>query len=202
MPLPNFNHDDVIAIELFADILQRKSAYGSIPTTLHVGGCDVPIRPTTPDGISGHLGETDLRALYSTTLKDIQLQCSGVTLPRSVAAKHHIVGVIGHEALHAIQRKHFSDDEIELASELSKKAEETPDAYEAYISCDVELPAHAMMIALALRDQSPLDFAAAAQNTAIYGYFAERLSEASNGPSTLVKLIAAAAAMHKVLAPI
>lgn len=202
MLLPSFSRADVAEIGKFANALQRKTAYGPVPSHLQIGGHAVPIRATRSDGqTTGCLEERALRALYSPTEKDIQLYCAGVTLSASDAAREHIVAVVGHEALHAIQDAHFSKGEIASASELAGKADASPDAYEAYVSCAVELPAHAVMIALALRNDAPTNFETAAQSTHMYAYFAERLDGAANGATALAALTEAAAEMHQRFAP-
>jgi hypothetical protein len=197
MPRPTFDRADVVEIERFAERLQAKTAYGVVPSSLRLRSCAVPIRTTAPKPQkTGCLGERELRARYSRELGEIQLPCAGVTFPSSSAAKEHIVAVVGHEALHALQRSSFSEDEILRASRLADAASQSPGAYEDYMSCVVELPAHAVMVALALRNETPTDFVAAAQSTDIYAYFAKKLNGAPNATTTLATLVKAASEMH------
>lgn len=202
MALPTLTHVDLNSIETFAAAVQKKTAYGRIPQKLAVGEIEVPVRAVAPKTTTlTPLGDEDLRALYSPTNKDIQVYCSGVEIARGARACDHIVCVVGHEALHAIQHSHFSKDQIEEASALSKKADESPDAYGAYITCAVELPAHSVMIALELRQTDPSDFEEAALNTSIYRYFAAKLNGASVMDEALKQLVATALKMHPKLRP-
>jgi hypothetical protein len=202
MNLPNLTPADVQSIERLAASVQKKTAFGPIPNVLAVGGIDIPIRAVAPTNFqTGSLGDHDLRALYSPTQKDIQLYCSGCELPKGCKAFNHIVCVIGHEALHAIQYSHFSELQAKNASMLGKKACESPEFYCAYISCEVELPAHAVMIALELRHSDPPSFEEAASKTSVYSYFVSRLHGASMMDDTLKRLVAAAREMHRHLSP-
>ena len=200
--LPTLTYADVNCIKVFAAIVQRKTAYGSIPEHLTIGGIEAPTRSVTPrNALGATLGDTELRALYSPTLKDIQVCCAGVEIAKSTRALDHIICVMRHEALHATQYPHFLREQIEEASGLNKKAKESPDAYQAYITCDVELPAHPVMIALELRQEDPPDFDKAARRTASYGYFSERLKGAVKSDAALQRLVASTQEMHPNLRP-
>lgn len=200
MTLPALTNADVTNLETFAAALQKKTAYGGIPSKLAVNGIGVPIRAVMPQEASTQaMGDEDLRALYSPMCNEIQVYCFGVEIAKSSRALDHIVCVLGHEALHAIQNPHFSKDQIEEASQLSKEATKSPEAYGAYISCVVELPAHAVMIALELRQNDPPDFDEAASNTHIYRYFATKLNNASMMSEVLQQLVATAREMHRNL---
>ena len=202
MALPTLTHDDVVNIEEFAAIVCKKKRYGKIPPTLVVGGTIVPIRAVKPrNGAPTTLGAQELRALYSPRNKDIQICCGGVEIAENTEAFDHIVCVVGHEALHVIQYPHFSEDQIEKAIALNGKAKESPDAYASYITCDVELPAHAVMIALELRQTDLTYFEEAARETSKYRYFAERLDGSSMTDEALRQLIATAQGMHAELRP-
>jgi len=163
----------------------------------------VPIRAVTADSAApGTMLSPDaMRALYSPIQKDIQVGCGGVRIPPGPAAFEHVVCVVGHEALHAVQHSYFPQEKIDEASALSKRADRSADDYEAYITCDVELPAHAVMIALALRASQPDDFDVAAQGTSIYRYFERRLADAQRKDETLHRLVDTARMMHPNLVP-
>jgi len=194
VPPPIFNHADRLAIETFAAAVQGKGAYAPIPSNLAVGGMNIPTRAVTAVGAApgSTLGSHDLRACYSDTNRDILVGCGGIELPRSApAALDHTVCVVGHEALHAIQRPHFSQVQIDQGSALGKTAAAGGTAvdYAAYIACDVELPAHAVMIALELRAATPTNFDASARGTAIYTYFDGKLTSAPQKAQVLQDLI-------------
>jgi hypothetical protein len=142
-----------------------------------------------------------LRALYLPTGNDILVYCLGVEIARNERALDHIVCVVGHEALNAIQQPYFLAGQIEEASRLGKEASKSPEAYRAYISCEVELPAHGVMIALELRQTDPPDFYKAACDTCIYRYFAKKLNGALMRDDVLQRLVATAHEMHRTLRP-
>jgi hypothetical protein len=204
MPLPTFTHVDVRSIETFADAIQNKAAYSAVSATLRIRGIDVPIRAVTAHGANpgAMLRPDEMRALYSPIQRDIQVGCGGVRIPRQPTAFEHVVCVVGHEALHAVQHPHFPQEKIDEAATLGKMADHSADEYEAYITCDVELPAHAVMIALALRASRPDDFDVAARNTPIYRYFERRLADAQRKDEALRRLIDAARVMHPQLIPV
>ena len=202
MTLPILTYTDVTSIEAFAKAVQQKTAYGAIPEKLVVGGQRISMRSVAPRRPTCNpLGENDLRALYSNTGKEIQLECAGTTLTQTPRTLKHIVCVVGHEALHAIQYLHFSKEQIEEAVALNKKSNESPLAYGEYVSCDVELAAHAIMIALELYQTDPPDFDKAARETTIYSYIASRLAAAQTADEVLWRLVETAKEMHPKLQP-
>ena len=198
---PIFTYADVEALEDAAGRLITKTAWGSIPSTLCVGGRAVTLRAVSPQTPAIRcLADDDLRALYSPTTGHIELFCAGVTLSGTTEAREHAVRVLGHEALHALQYPAFTTDQIDEASRLNRKRD-GPEDYAAYISCDVELPAHAVMIALELRDRQPDDFHVAAEETTVWSYFAGRLEGAAASADILSRLVAEAEVMHEALQP-
>jgi hypothetical protein len=202
MTLLSLTNADVKNLEMFAAAIQKKTAYGKIPPKLVVDGIDVPTRAVVPKEAAGEtFGDEYLRALYSPIREEIQVYCAGVEIAKNGIALDRIVCVLGHEALHAIHRPYFSDGQIEEASRLGDEACKSPEAYGAYISCEVELPAHSVMIALELRQTDPPDFDKAARNTCIYRYFATKLNGALVMDEVLQRLVATAHEMHRALRP-
>src|SRR5260370_11457398 len=183
MQLPAFDNADVKSFEEFAvAVRDRRTPNAECPKELSVGGITVPTRTVPPRGQNTALvSDDDLRAEYSWNSKQILSRCLGIEIPKTERAIDHIVCVVGHEALHAIQADHFSENQLAKAIELNKKAAaepSDPEAYADYISCAVELPAHAVMIALELRRTDPSNFNEAAFDTHINRYFTKRLKGA------------------------
>jgi hypothetical protein len=122
---------------------------------------------------------TDVRANFNPLRNEITISCVGMERSDSSKIVQHIVRCLAHEATHAIQCQCFSDSEKRRAASLSKEAEKTgsAQAYKTYISCEVELPAHAAMIAVDMSDQSLSDevFKQTAQSSWSYMYFSNKL---------------------------
>jgi hypothetical protein len=117
-----------------------------------------------------------------------------------------LVRSLAHEATHAIQHDQFSAEQIKNASNLSNQAEYTraPGDYETYLTCEVELPAHAVMIAVDLRNQEELsaqEFDHAARETWTYRYIAERLNGATNAASALARVLEEASKVRSIITP-
>lgn len=201
MSRPLFDKGDVLALEAYARALRAKTAFAPPASNLIVGGVNIPIQ-TTNNPPPRALKDDELRANYRPRSGKIELECGGVTFPNTLAALDHIVGVLGHEALHGLQASSFSPALIAQAEELAKAARRSADDYAAYLGCEVELPAHAVMIALELRRLDPADFNAHAKTTAIYAYFVGKLTGASAANRLLADLIAEARAMHARFAPV
>lgn len=195
---PTFARADVQAIEEFAKGVQAKKPFGPIPCSFTVGGTAIPTRAVEPPSppLTGVLGPEELRAHYSLTTKTIEFKCHGVTLDQGKESYEHIVRVTGHEALHILQYSHFTQLQIDRAGCLNKAACASDNDYAAYVACDVELPAHSMMIALALRACKPDDFDVAAPITYIYHYIERKLGISQQKASVLCQLVKEARLMH------
>ncbi len=193
-----FARADVQAIQEFAKCVQAKKPFGPIPCSFTVGGTAIPTCAVNPPSlpITGVLGAEELRAHYSPTRNTIEFKCASVTLDQGKVSYEHIVRVTGHEALHALQYSHFTDSQIDDAVRLNKAACASDHDYAAYVACDVELPAHSMMIALALRACRPDDFDAAARITSIYRYIERKLGISEQKASVLCQLVKEARLMH------
>jgi hypothetical protein len=124
-----------------------------------------------------------------------------VDIPQTQAALRHLFRVLAHEATHAVQVDFFEQGALESASKLSKTYDKTgnPNDYAAYISCEPEKYAHAVMIAADLCDEE-IDaqlFSARAQSTWSYGYFSGRLNGASQAQEVLDELLALSCDAYK-----
>jgi hypothetical protein len=206
MTLPNLTHTDVAAIEEFARAVQNGSTHANPPRQLSVGGIVVNVRGVTCGRQEDECADDKLHAKYSLVCKEIQIQCMGYERSKTSAELDRIVCVVGHEALHAIQHQHryLSNEQIADAIAANKRANTEgakAEDYAAYITCDMELPAHAVMIALELRKRNPSDFEKAARGTAIFGYFSKQLTGAREAEQVLQRLVAAAHELHTHLQP-
>lgn len=203
--LPTLNAVDLAAIECLAEEINKRRAYTELSTPLLVGGLHVPICATKYKGPNQTAGNDEIRAEYSLASRKIAIYCAGVAMPGTPESLNHLVRTLAHEATHAIQYDCFSKEQIEEASSLSKQSCEsgTPADYQAYVACDVELPAHAEMITVDLRDQtlSAEQFEDAARKTWSYDYITEKFKEAENAEATLNKLLAVARKQYEALKP-
>lgn len=198
--LPTLLAYDLTSLITVAAAVQKRTAWDASQYSLEVNVQSIPVSIVLPDQDAGD--ENDdcyLRANYFDIEKNIQLKCAGKKLSKTTVALEHIIAVIGHEALHAIQYSHFKTEQIKTAESLGKAAKNSPNDYAEYLGCSVELPAHAIMIALALRDEDPTNFFTSAKSTAKYGYIKERLCGASKKDSILTTLVEKAKEMHDTL---
>lgn len=198
MKPPTFVRADVQAIEEFARGVQAKKPFGPIPCSFTLGNTAILTRAVAPQPLplTGVLGPEELRAHYSLTMKAIEFKCANVKFDQGKVSYEHIVRLTGHEALHVLQYNLFTPSQIAEAVRLHEAACASDDDYAAYVACDVELPAHSMMIALALRSCKPDDFDAAARSTSIYLYIERKLGISPQKASVLCQLVKGARLMH------
>jgi hypothetical protein len=201
--LPMLNTDDLAEIAAVAQKILRKTPYGVIPATIPLERGAIPLQAVTSDSPREQLGPDELRADYSLTTANIVIRCGGVSLPDTPECLNHIVRVLTHEATHAIQRDNFSAEEQAAASNLSKAAatSEAAEDYLAYMTCPVELPGHAAMVAADIRDQAlaPEDFETAARSSWSFQYIAAKLEGATAADGALAKVLTAAREYHAAM---
>lgn len=200
MATKHLTASDMINIRDAANQLgKRPRAFGPYtgPKTLVVGGRLIPV------DISHKSGEDieDVKASFSLEKRSLDIKCFGLEMQPDDRTCKHLVRIIAHETSHAIQFDDWSPDQIRDADRLQRFVEKTgqPDDYVSYVSCPVELSAHAAMIAADLHAGSHTDesFESAAISTWSYRYIA---SKGANGVRLIdlqEELIAEALAAYK-----
>ncbi|MBL4646663.1 MAG: hypothetical protein JKY99_09440 [Rhizobiales bacterium] len=196
-----FSACDIIAIETFAKDVIGRSPHGPDKSKIKIGTNTFPVSFKRPHSLpqSGTLGEHDLRGEFSWTNKEIQIRSFQCTLPNNEESFEHCVGVIVHELVHALQFNNLSEEQKQEAIDCAKDAKNCPECYAKYLTCEVELPAHAAMIAFSLRKKPGDDFDQLAPKTSFFQYFSEKLGKSPEKAAALSCLLSRAKNIHSTL---